>query len=1428
MKNRKARAACWHSRLKEIYLLIWCVFATLPIFSQMHPPPSSSASAEARDQSAKREDWLLRGRRMPGEPAAALRYRAYLQKLHLRGQHQLPQTRTGTPASRLSGTPWVSMGPAPLASDASGDGQEDYNWVSGRATAVAIDTADPTGNTVYLGGAYGGIWKSTNAGPLSQSPASVVWTPVADNQPTLAVGALAIQPQLQNPDPTKSVIIVGTGEANSSNDSYYGLGILRSPNAGSTWTLITNDATGTRSFAGMGFSRIAFSTASPNSVVAATASTSIGIIEGLEDPITANLGIYGSSDGGNTWNYANISDAGTVISPASVTSLAYNAAAATFYAAVRYHGFYSSTDGVNWSRLANQPGSGLTTAACPPQTASPSLCPIYRGEIAVVPGRNETYVWYVDANDNDQGTWTSLNGGSTWTQIDDNGITNCGDDFGCGTVQGSYNLELAAVPDGSATDLYAGAINIYKCQISGNSPTCSGAAPNTFLNLTHAYGCPPDFGSIAHVHPAQHALSFQLLNQNSQDLMFFANDGGLYRALDGYTGLTSGTCGIPNSFDSLNQTLGSMTQIVAFAQAATDPTALLAGSQGNGAPAIANANPPFSTTWQSVNIGDNGPAQISPVNEDLWFVSNPPNRMSGVNIFSCASGINCRFQDFQDNQVVSGGTVDGDTGAYNIPYILDPQNPATLLLGTCRMWRGPAAGGTFSVLSHSFETGGDGICTGNEVNLVQSFAAGGAKDSNGNSNVIYAGTSGFGPLLPTTPPGGHVWVSTNVAGGLSNFVDRTGSINPNSFPISGIAVDSSDNTGLTAYVSIMGFHCSHVWQTSNGGISWTDFTANLPDAPANAVLIDPGSLPSNGTVYVGTDVGVFASSTGAASWTEVGPASGQSGFLPNVAVTALEIYNDGSDKYLRASTYGRGIWEYALITTPDFVISMMPNAMTVFGGQPAVFNGQAIALNGYGSQVDLSCVNGATAPPPNCSPSPGSVVPSSSGTPFTLTASGTDGDYLFNLQAAGTDQRQTTHNYGLALHVVDFGLTPPSPSSVTVNEPGSSPVIRFQVTAAGSFSGQVSLSCSGLPSGANCQFSPSNTVSPTSGNPVNVTLTVSASAETATGTSPIVITGNTPGGPEETQPLSLTVTDTADYALSITNSKSQTAAVNSVATFDGVLNALNGYNSLVTFSCTSGATAPPPKCAANPASLTPTPSGASFTVSVQSGVVQNYNFQITGTGSDPSAIKHSVSVAFSTNFTFQISNQSGVQSIAAGGTATYDLSLTPSGSTFPQDVSLACSGLPVESTCAFSPSAISAGKGQTPVTFTITTTAPVLALQKSDHSRQVIFYCSLLPMLGVLLVSAGHRKRSRPNCRRCGDGRLGRQTNKASAQRHRIALALLLLIVIGEIACGGGSVSSGGSGGSGTPGTSPGTYTVTVTATMGSIVNSVPIQLTVN
>jgi hypothetical protein len=1459
------------------------------------PGLAQTQEVHTEGRRAQREQWFLRGRMLPGQRSAELLRRAYAQKLALRAA----RGANAPNPSQQSSSSWTALGPAPLASDASGVGQQNYNWVSGRATAVAIDPSDATANTVYLGGAYGGVWKSMNA--ATQSPGNVIWAPLIDNQATLAVGAIAIQPG------GTGVIVVGTGEANSSTDSYYGLGILVSANAGSTWTLISTDSTLTRSFAGMAFSKIAFSTTTPGVAVAATAGASEGVIEGLADPVTANLGLYGSTDGGGqSWTYGNVSDNGVTIDPGSATAVVYNAVAGLFFAALRYHGFYSSADGLNWTRLANQPGFGLATAACPPNPHS-TACPIYRGELAVVPGRNEMYVWYVDANNDDQGIWTSLDGGNSWSALNESGIINCGDVTGCGTEDGAYNLELAAVPDGGATDLYAGAVNIYKCQITSFFPTCNGpgTSSNTFLNLTHAYGC----SSIALVHPAQHAVAFQLTNGNTQDIMYFANDGGVYRALDGYTGLTTGTCGGQNQFDSLNQTLGSMTQLVSFSQSPADPNTILAGAGANGSPATQSAL--ASSPWLNVNSGDGGNSQINPADPTQWFVSNPPDSTSGTNIFSCGLGINCLTQDFQNAQVVSSATVGGDTGAYYPSFLLDPQDSSELIVGTCRMWRGSSSGAGFTVLSNNFETGGSGICTGAETNLVRTLAIGGPL-ANGFSNVMYAGTDGFGPLIPTIPSGGHVWVSTNVAGGAPAWIDETGAINPDAFPISGIAIDTSDATGLTAYVTIMGFYVSHVWKTTNGGVSWTDFTANLPDAPADSVLVNPATNSIPGMVYVGTDVGVWSSPTLSANWTEVGPApnSGDSGFLPNVAVTALDLSNNGSAKLLRASTYGRGLWQFPVGST--FVPTVANTPQTVFTDQlPSQFTG-SVLFYGYTYSVNLTCQPPAQA---TCQVQPGNVTPASPS--FTVTASGPVGTSAFTVKGVGTDPNQLTATAPFTLNVVDFGLGLPSPAQITVPPDDTSAPVKFQVTASGPFNQTVNLACAGLPTGALCDFQPANTVNPTSTNPVNVILNITASANATAGTFPITISGSVTDGPTKIQNLSLTVTK--DYSLTISK-PSLTANENTFTMFNGALTSLNGYNSPVNLSCGSGApptctAAPatvtptasgapftvtvssttcgqynfdilatgtdalgtshfvpvnfvstslvspsftlainnspltadvgspaifngtlfatacygypvqlscgsgsPPSCVASPKVLTPTITGAPFTVTVSSNTAQTYDFNIVGQGTDPAAILGVTLVSFTSgastgpNSVFTLTNESGSESVTAGQLATFDLAVAGVKGKLPDAVTLTLGGCPNFSICTLTPAEVPAGESSAIVSLQIQTTEPTLSRRAPPGAaRMPLLYASWLSLPGLMfMISVGGPRRYRFG--------------------FLLSLTVMFMLFGGALSCGGGL--EGSSIADPVLGTIPSTYLVSVSAVMnaasGSPTQTVVVTLTVN
>lgn len=612
----------------RISLIVILPFALLTI-ALAQGAKKTSSGAPIRDTDAdheeKRSEWFLRGRVVPGKSSAELRHRAYQAKMQARAARQARSlvAQPNSQSATVSGQ-WSPLGPVPLASDASGTGFQDYHQVSGRATAVAIDPADATGNTLYIGGAQGGVWKSTNAATSIAN--NVTWKPVTDDEATLSIGSIAIQPG--NSNPNQSVILVGTGEADNAADSYFGLGFLRSSNGGATWApLISTANAGTISLSGLGATRMAFSTASgqTSTVVAAMAATAEGITSGA---LTSNTyrGLYTSIDAGQTWTYDALFPGGSG-EATSATSVVYNSVAGLFFAALRYHGFYSSPDGLTWTPLANQPGAAgiLSTSACPQNYVT--TCPIYRGEITVVPGRNEMYVWFIslDLNNNpvDQGIWQSLNGGASWTQIIDSGIANCGDFDGCGVEQGFYNLELLAVPNGAAaTDLYAGAINLYKCSINSSNPTCSDPP---FVNLTHVYGCDP-LGALAHVHPDQHALAYTI-PPSGADLMYFANDGGIYRALNGFTGLTTGLCSGSNQFDDLNQNLGSMTQFVSFSQHPTLANTILGGTQDNGSPASATAT--TSSSWGNALSGDGGYNAID-ANTGNWFASNPDVPPAGL------------------------------------------------------------------------------------------------------------------------------------------------------------------------------------------------------------------------------------------------------------------------------------------------------------------------------------------------------------------------------------------------------------------------------------------------------------------------------------------------------------------------------------------------------------------------------------------------------------------------------------------------------------------------------------------------------------------------------------------------------------------------------------------------------------------------------
>src|SRR5437588_6167369 len=136
----------------------------------------------------------------------------------------VPRSLTAPNAAVTVGT-WTPLGPTPIADEKNfgptPQTSSDFGRASGRVTSLATKPTDP--NIIYLGAAGGGVWKSADGGTS--------WSTTTDSQPSIAIGSLAV-------DNAGTTIYAATGEDNGSGDSQRGLGILKSVDAGVTWTAV--------------------------------------------------------------------------------------------------------------------------------------------------------------------------------------------------------------------------------------------------------------------------------------------------------------------------------------------------------------------------------------------------------------------------------------------------------------------------------------------------------------------------------------------------------------------------------------------------------------------------------------------------------------------------------------------------------------------------------------------------------------------------------------------------------------------------------------------------------------------------------------------------------------------------------------------------------------------------------------------------------------------------------------------------------------------------------------------------------------------------------------------------------------------------------------------------------------------------------------
>jgi photosystem II stability/assembly factor-like uncharacterized protein len=314
-----------------------------------------------------------------------------------------------------AGSPWYPIGP---------------RNVNGRVKALAVHPTDP--NTVYAGAASGGVWKSTDGGQT--------WDSLWDMQESIAIGALGIA--VSSP----STVYAGTGEWTPGwGASYAGAGVYISTDAGATW-----------------------------SRRAAVSSRRIGKL--VVDPTNAqrlwvcgDQGLEHSADGGVTW---------TTQRTGTITDVALDPANSnTVLIAVRYDGFYRSTDGgATFSLL---PGAPTGAAVEWPQLA-----------LGVSGAHGHNFI-VIKMGDTVQ---SSIDGGTTF-----NAVPGAHGGFYAG-----WNDVIAVAPDDEQVLIWGGV---------GLDRTANGGALWTSLP----------------VHADQHAAVFAPSNTS---VVYFANDGGVWRSDD--------------------------------------------------------------------------------------------------------------------------------------------------------------------------------------------------------------------------------------------------------------------------------------------------------------------------------------------------------------------------------------------------------------------------------------------------------------------------------------------------------------------------------------------------------------------------------------------------------------------------------------------------------------------------------------------------------------------------------------------------------------------------------------------------------------------------------------------------------------------------------------------------------------------------------
>ena len=692
------------------------------------------------------------------------------------------------------------------------------------------------GSTLYAGFADGGVWKSTDAGQN--------WTPIFDQGATLSIGSLAV-------NPADHSLWVGTGEANTNADSYQGQGVFRSTNGGASFSLV-----GGGELSGFTSYRLVFDgqgnvyDASNNGLWRRSATS-------IHSPWTLVLK-PDPNPTSNPYQTSFITD--VVVEPGSggATVLAADGwrGQGNPPADTAFNGFYRSTNHGQAGTFSELTLSGAINAGDIGRTTfsySSDGSKLYA--MIEAPSTLGLQGIFVSANGNPSGPWMLV---ASSTTLCNSGSGGCSTGVTPG-VQAWYNQFLVVDPN-NAKHLFAGLEEVYQSFDAGKTWTTI----NPYWN--YAFPCDATNTCAPVTHPDQHAVLIV------GSTVYIGNDGGVYSRGLGNHAANGG-------WTDLNKTLLTLQYYDAEAGASKAGLAEWGGLQDNGTTFL-HAGSHHSVTPAG---GDGGYVIVNPNNaQDAvgeYVDLNPYLTTDGGHTFttitpSCFDAV---------APPIAGCD---PTPRFIAPLAVDVNNPTHWVFGGEYVWNDTAGwstvcAGTTCDLTNVHDTG-----TGHSITAL---AVNGA--------VTYAGWCGSCNIGGATP----------FASGIdTNFGGTWHTISAPNLPnryLGGLTVDPANPAHVFAVYNgysrrwIPGGGTGHVFESTNGGATWTNISGNLPDVPSDALVFSGGKL------LLGTDIGAFIANAGNGvhtAWSRLGSN------LPNTSLNNLRL--DPGGLSVLAATHGRGLW----------------------------------------------------------------------------------------------------------------------------------------------------------------------------------------------------------------------------------------------------------------------------------------------------------------------------------------------------------------------------------------------------------------------------------------------------------------------------------------------------------------------------------------